>query len=195
MPSIKFEDLSPFGRASLKLDREFAELARIAENLSNVDIGSDSGLDQAVKVLQRAAESGKAISDTMVEFSTTLQEARDKAEASTKVVADRAQLIQDRRQQLEMLQQKLEQVRDDVKNAGAALAGFSKPMPSDEDKRLIAEELGRMREPMTRFVDAAKAIKAEAARLNFKRLERAADSMIDSLQASLEKIGQALGPK
>lgn len=48
---------------------------------------------------------------------------------------------------------------------------------------------------MTSFISAIEAIKAEAAGLNFKRLERQADSMIDSLKASRRKIAQALAPK
>ncbi len=44
-------------------------------------------------------------------------------------------------------------------------------------------------------LEAARAIKAEAAGSNFRRLERQADSMIDSLQASLRKIAQAIAPR
>lgn len=198
MPSIRPEDLTPFSRAALKLDQEFAELARVSEQMEGVDLETDGGLDEGVKMLNRAANCGQAIADTMQEFSRSLQEARDKAEAATKVVAERGQRIQQRRQHQELLQEKLTQVKEILKTAGAGLAGVGgaeRGELTDEDRRQIASELQRLQEPMTRLVEAAQAIKTEAARSNFKRVERQADSVIDSLQASLKKIAQAIGPK
>jgi len=198
VPSIRLADLTPFGRIALKLDHEFSELARAGQQMSRVDIESDSGLDEGIKILNRVAQHGQSLADTMQEFSQSLQEARDKAEASTKLVAERAQLIQQRRQQQDQLQEKLTQLKEAVKMAGASLAGFSKPAKSDlseEDRRRIAAELERLEAPMTRFIEAAQAIKAEAARSNFKRLEHQAAAVIDSLQASLRKIAQAIAPK
>ncbi|MBI3299015.1 MAG: hypothetical protein HYZ75_12665 [Elusimicrobia bacterium] len=46
MPSIRLEDLSPFGRLALKLDQELSELARVGGQIARVDIGSDNGLDE-----------------------------------------------------------------------------------------------------------------------------------------------------
>lgn len=198
MPSVRLEDLTPFGRAALKLDQEFSGLAEVGESMSRADIDSDKGLDEGVKILNRAAQHGESLAAAMLEFSATLQEARDKAEASTRLVAERAQLIQQRREREDQLQQKLARLQEEVKTAGASLAGVEIPAQgglTDEDKRRIAEELERFQAPMTRFVEAARAIKAEASGSNFKRLERQADSMIDSLQASLRKIAQALAPK
>jgi chromosome segregation ATPase len=131
----------------------------------------------------------------MQEFAVSLQEARDKAEAATKLVAERAQHIQRRRQEQERLQEKLAKLKDDITAIGASLAKPASGEPTDEDKRRIAAELQRLQAPMAGFIEAAQAIKAEAAGANFKRLERQADSVIDSLQASLRKLTQALGPK
>jgi hypothetical protein len=198
VPSIRLDELSPFGRAALNLDREFAALAEVGEQMATADLGSDKGLDEGLKILNRAAAHGESLAAAMQEFSAALQEARDKAEAATRIVAERAQLIQSRREAEEELQQKLGRLQEEVKAAGAGLSGSDAPAKgplSDEDKRRIAAELERFQAPMARFVEAARAVKAEAAASNYKRVERQADSMIDSLQASLRKIAAAIAPK
>ena len=197
MPSIRPEDLTPFGRLALRLDLEFAELSAIEEQLTRANIETDGGLDEGVKILGRAALCGQAIAEAMQGFSESLQEARDKAEAATKAIAERAQLIAGRRQEQERLRERLERLREDVKAAGAGVTASDKPAGelTEEDRRRMASELERLQAPMGRFVEAAKALKAEAAGANFKRLERQADSMIDSLGASLRKIAQAIAPK
>jgi hypothetical protein len=75
------------------------------------------------------------------------------------------------------------------------LIGFDEPVKgalSQENKRRIAAELERLQAPMTGFIEAIQTIKAEAAGANFRRLERQADSIVDSLQTSRRKIVQAL---
>lgn len=196
MPSVRLEDLSPFGRVALKLDNELAELARAGGQISGVNLETDNGLDEGIKILNRVARYGQSVADTMVEFSKALQEARDKAEAATGLVAERAQVIQRRRKEQDELEDRLARLQEEVKTAGAGLA--FQPQngePTDEDKRRIAAQLEALQAPMAAFVEKARAIKAAAAGSNFRRLERQADSMIDSLQASLRKIAQALPPK
>ncbi len=197
MPSVRLEDLTPFGRLALKLDQEFAELARGGEQLARLDLESDRGLDEGIRILNRVAGYGQALAQTMQDFSKSMQEARDKADAAARIVAERAQLIQQRRQREDELQKKLAQIQEDVKTVGAGLTGFGKLKGelSEDDKRRIAAELERLQEPMTRFIAAIKALKEEAAGLKFKRLERQAESMIDSLEASRRKIAQAIAPK
>ncbi|MBI3505020.1 MAG: hypothetical protein HY059_09280 [Proteobacteria bacterium] len=195
MPSVRLEDLSPFGRLALKLDQEFAELERVSAPIARADLGTDAGLDDALKILNRVAECGDGIAGAMQQFAKALQDARDKAEAATKLVADRAPLVQKRIEERNALEGKLEKIKEALQSAGAGLAAAGKPANaalSEEDKRDIAAELARMQEPLARFAEAARAVKAEAARLNFKRLERQADSVIDSLEASRQKIARAL---
>lgn len=197
MKSIKLDDLTPFGRLAVRLDLAFAELGRVAGELAGTDIGSDAGLDEGVKLLQGAARNGQDIAETMQSFAQALEQARAKAEADTRVVAERAELIHARRQSRDALREKLEQAKDGLKALGAGLSGLSVPDKSalsDGDKRRIAAELEKLQAPMADFIGAAQAIKAEAARLNFRRLERQADSIIDSLQASRKKISQAVQP-
>jgi hypothetical protein len=194
MASIRPEELSPFGRAALKLDQEFSALARVGEELAQADLGSDGGLDEGVKLLNRAARCGQDIAESMQAFSASLQEARDKADAAMKVVAERAQLIQKRREEQERLLERLAKVKDEVQAAGAGLAEPFQPGAGD-DKARVAARLEAVRGPMNAFIEAAKAVKAEAAAGNFKRVARQADSVIDSLQSSLRKIEQALGSR
>ena len=198
MPSVRLEDLTPFGRAALALVREFTALAEVGVQMARADLVTDKGLDEGVKILNRAAQHGESLAAAMQEFSVSLQEARDKAEGATRLVAERAQEIQRRGEAEERLREKLGRLQEEVKAAGAGLSGADVPAKgplTDEDKRRIAAELERFQAPMARFVEVARAIKAEAAASSFKRVERQADSMIDSLQASLRKIASAIAPK
>lgn len=198
MPSIRLEDLTPFGRVALKLDAELAELAKSGEQVAQVDLDSEKGLDEGIKILNRVALYGQSVAETMQEFSASLQDARGKAEAATALVSERAQIIMRRKTEQERLEAKLSEFKEEVRTAGASLSGHAEPVkgpPTDEDKKRIAAELERVLEPMTRFIATAQALKEEAAKTNFKRLERQADAMIDSLQATRRKITQVLGPK
>lgn len=194
MPSIRQEDLSPFARLALKLDSELAELVRAGEQIAKLNLESDSGFDEGVRILNRVSQYGQSAAVTMQGFSAALQEARDKAEAATGLVAERAQLIQKRKQEQDLLGEALSKIKDEVAAAGAGLSAFAKPQgeASEDDRRRIASELERLREPMAKHVEAIKALKARAAEGNFKRLERQAESMVDSLQSTLRKIAQAL---
>ena len=153
--------------------------------------------DVSRKILYRAALDGESLAAAMQEFSSSLQAAREKAEAATRLVAERAQLVQRRGERQDEIQGKLARLQDEVSAAGAGLAGASGPAGplTEDDKRRIAAELERFQAPMARFIEVARAVKAEASAGNFKRLERQADSMIDSLQASLRKIASAIAPK
>jgi hypothetical protein len=198
MPSLRLEDLTPFGRLALKLDQEFAQLASAGAKMEKVDVESDNGLDEGIKILNRVAQHGQAIAETMREFATALNEARDKAEAATKTVAQRGEKIKARKQRQDELQGKLAHVKDGVKAAGEGLAGVAKAVKKDmteDDRRRVADELSRVQAPMAAFIEAVKAIKAQAAGENFRRLEREAAAMIDTLEASRRKIERSIGPK
>jgi hypothetical protein len=198
MPSVRVEDLSAFGQLALKLDREFGELERAGGQIAHVNLESDNGLDEGIKILGRVARYGESVAQTMQEFSKALNEAREKAEAATGVVAERAQVIQQRKQKQDELHDKLAKVKAEVSAFGSTLGGFERPAkgePTDEDKKKIAAELERIQGPLAGFIEAVQALKAECAGGNFKRLERQADSMIDSLQSTRRKIEQAIAPK
>ncbi len=191
MSSIRLENLTPFGRLALKLDNDFSELSRLGSQIAKVDIESDSGLDHAIKILNLVAQHGKNIADGMQEFSKCLLEARERSEAAIQVVGERAQLVQQRRQKQDQLDQRLRQVEEEVKTVNASLAGFKrqgKNELSEEEKRQITADLERLQNPTLGFIESAQAIKAEAGRLKFKRVEREAQSMIDTLQATRRKI-------
>ena len=196
MANIRLEDLSPFARAAVTLDREFAELVRLTAQIEAARLDSDGGLDEAVKLLNRFAERGEAIAAATQEFSAAMNAAQAGAEGAARRVGERAQAIKQARERQGALHDRLAKLQDEVAALGAELARSSQADAStDEGKRRLAEELSRVREPMERFIESAQAIKAEAAESNYRRLERQADSVIDSLKSSLRKIAEALGQR
>jgi hypothetical protein len=183
------EPATPFGRAALKLDQEFRALSEVSDQLARVNLETDAGLDDSIKLLNKAAHYGQGVAGAMEEFARALQEAREKAEAATKAVAERAQLIQKRREDEDRQEKKLDALKEDVKAVGSSLIAFNTP---GADKKTIAQELEKVQKPLIAFIEKAQAIKADCSQRNFKRLERQAEGMIDSLQASLRKISQAI---
>ena len=198
MPSLRLEDPSPFVRLAIKLDNELSELTRAGKEIEGVDIESDNGLDQGVKILNRVAHYGQSLAETMQEFSKSLLEAQRTAEAAARLVAERGQLIKQRNERESLLQETLSKLKEQLKTVGTGLAGFARTdlgEPSAEDKRQIAAALEKLQAPIDRFIEAAQKIKDEAGRSKFKRVEHQAAAIIDSLQASRRKITDAIAPK
>jgi len=195
MPSIHLENLSSFGRLAVKLDTDFMELSRLSGQLERLDIESDSGLEHAIKLLSQFAQRAQDISEGMQEFSGSLLEARQRSEAATKIIEERALRVQQRKQQQDQLQQKLNQLEQSVKAANARLGGFRKEgkgAMSDEERSEFKEELQRLTQSFASFIETAQAVKDEAGRLKFKRLEREAQSIRGTLQSLIRKIETAV---
>lgn len=194
MASLSLETLSAFGRLAVQLDGDFSEMARLNEQMERLDIDSDSGLEHAVKLLGRFAQHGQNISENMKQFATSLQEARDRAEGAAKRVAERARQIEARTLRQNQIREKLKQVEEKVKAANSHLTGFrqqSKTEFSDE-KAQILSQLERLNSEMVRFIAETQAIKEEAGQAKFKRIERDAQAIIDTLQSARRKINSAI---
>jgi chromosome segregation ATPase len=187
MPSIRMDELSPFGRLALKLDGDFSELSRLSGQLERLDLESESDLDHAVKLLSQFSQHGQEFAQDMQEFSKSLKEAHERSEAAAKSVGERAHQVQERHQRRSQLQDKLALVEHDIKTASAMLAGSRK-----DDKLIIKAQFEQLSQKLVGFIESGQAIKEEAVRLKFKRIEREALSMLDTLQALRRKIQSIL---
>jgi chromosome segregation ATPase len=194
MPTFRSEDLSPFGRLAVELDTAFSEMTRMSGQIQRLDIDSESGLERAVKVLDLFARNGQAVAEGIQAFSKVLQEARSKSEAAAQSVMERAEAIRDRKQHQSDLRSRLASVESSVAAANAELSGFrqgGKDLSGDKNTR-IREQLERLSGDLKSFLDAAQAVKSDAARAKFKTIERDAQNLLDVLRASSRRIEKAL---
>ena len=195
MSSIHFESLSSFGRMAVKLDGYFSELVRLGGQIERLDIGSESGLALAVKLLNQFAERGKNGSEGIQDFSKVLDEARARSEGAARLVAERAQLIRQRKQEQDQIREKLDQVERNVKAANANLASFRKDGKSEftsGEKLQIKAGLERLNEDLKRFLADVQAIKEAAGQAKFKSIEHDAKNLLDALRSSCRKIDKVI---
>lgn len=191
MPSIRLEELSVFGRLALKLDKEFSELTRLREKIERLSLESESDLDHAVRLLSEFSRQGQTISGDMQEFSKALEEASLRSEAAAKSVGERARQVQERRQQRDELQEKLVRLDQDIQTANAGLLGGGKretKTPSDDERARIKAQFTQLHARLADLIEPARKIKEEAASLKFRKIERDAQSMLDSLVALRAKL-------
>jgi hypothetical protein len=198
MASINPDNLSPFGRLAIELDGSFVEISRLSLQIQRLDIHSDSGLDHALKLLNQFAQHGQSVAEGMKDFSKLLQDAHHKTDMAAQAVAERAQVIYQRKQQQNQLQEKLALVEKDLSSVSQNLAGFrqeGKKEFSEEEKQNLTAALSQLQGQLEHFVTIAQSIKDEATELKFKNMERTAQSLLDSLQASHRKIQQAIASR
>jgi hypothetical protein len=196
MPSLRFENLSSFGRLAVKLDEHFMELTRLSGQIERLDIDSESGLELAVKLLNQFAEHGKNVSEGIQGFSKVLQETRERSEVAVKQVAERAEFIHQRKQQKNQLREKLHQAEQNVKAANANLVSFRNNGKSEfthEARLQIKAQLERLNEDLKRVLADVQTIKEAAGRLKFKSVEHDAKNLLDALRSSCRKIDKAIG--
>jgi len=190
MPSVKLEALSEFGRIALKLDRDFSELERLSAKIERLNLESESDLDHAVKLLGEFALQGQEIGRDMQEFSKALEAARERSDAAAKSVSERAGRVQERQQRRAQLQERLVRLEQELKTANAGLTGGRKGdrEASEEEKARIKTQFAELRSRLSEFIEPAEKIRDEAAQLKFRRIERDAQSMLDTLLALRRKL-------
>jgi hypothetical protein len=105
---------------------------------------------------------------------------------AAKQVEERAMAIQERKQQQAEIQERLLQIELNVKAANSSLAHFK-----NAGQNQIRTELERINIELKKFLADVQAIKEEAAKANFKGIEREAQSVIETLRTSSRKVDKA----
>ena len=198
MSSIRRDELSPFGLQALKLDEDFSELGRLCAKIERLDLESESDLDHAVKLMGEFARQGQTIAEDMQHFSKSLQEARERSEVAARSVEQRAQQVLERQGRRDRLKDRLIQLDQEIKSANEGLLGGRKSANealSDAEKERIKAQFEQLQRRLADFIDPAQKIRDEAAQLKFRRIERDAQSMLDTLVALRRKLETILSGK
>lgn len=189
--SVKIKNPTPFLQAVLKLDNYFSELIRLGEKIETMDMKSDFDFEQADRLIKHFAECGEGVSHEIVQMSNELSVLRQQAEASAKVVAERAEQLQAYKEEQHKKMDEFRQLGEKVRNITATLQTFK----LQEGAELSAQEREEMTLRLEAFetqllplIEEAHTLKKQGQQSKMKILESSADSLGQSLQAVSQKI-------
>ncbi len=194
---MKNTDLSPFAQLALKLDQDFGALERLSGQIERLDIETDNGLEQALKLLGQFAKHGESISAGIQDFAGVLDQSRARAEQAAAIVSERAALVQKRHQEQSELQGRFNQLAAKVQEVNASLSAMKKPDGAftEAEKAQLTERLQAMDAHLGVFVEEAGTLRAEADRANLKKLGRNAESLQGTLIAARTRLSSVFASR
>lgn len=193
MTSINTSNISEFGNAALALDQDFSEFERLANKIASLSVDSDSGFEQAQKMLVKIDEVGKRIGSNMQHLSEKLEEARKNTEAAAQAVSTRAMAVQQRQKETELMLERLRNLSDTVREVTAKLTQVredAEPASLSDRKAQLANRLPEFDSELAVIVEDINKLMLDARTLRMKTLERNADSLRQSLQAARHRFTQ-----
>lgn len=195
MKSIKNSDtLSPFLQSALTLDQRFNEILSMSQQLDEVNLDTEFGMNQARKILVKFGETGEKLGDAIQQLANGLNEAKEAAEQATQNIASRAQAIQARHDQNESIALRFRTLGDGMQSLSFHVAQLmtEKKALSDEEKAALGGQVPQIVSQLGILLEEAVRIKADAKNANLKSLERDAGSLGQSIQAMRDKLSQAV---
>lgn len=193
MASINTNNISEFGNAALALDQDFGEFERLAHKIESLSIDSDSGFDQAQKLLVKIDECGKRIGTNMQLLSQKLEDARKATEEAAQAVSTRALAVQQRQKETQFMLERLRNLGETVKDITSKLTQVrqdTEPASEAERKTQLANRLPEFDGELALVVEDINKLMLDARTLRMKTLERNADSLRQSLQAARHRFTQ-----
>ncbi len=195
--TAKAKTQSALVQAVLALDNHFSELDRLGGRIQELDLKSNSDINQTERLLLAFAENGQAVATHIMALSQALNEAREKAEAIATQVSERAnqlQALKDNVQvkmdQFHQLSQKVSALNDSLKE----LKPIDGQSLSEADRNQLLHQLTQFEVQIQPLIEEAQALK-EAGRVGrIKVLEQNAESMRQSLQAVSQKLAMIRPP-
>jgi hypothetical protein len=184
---------SPFAQAALALDEEFAQLERLSGEIERQDVETDNGLERSKLLLVRFTECSQRIGEGVQRLSSTLNDARTRAEQAASSVAARAQLIQERQNRVDAILGRFQNLSEMVAKVTGLIGQLQKNDRgelNDEQKKMLIEKLPEIDRQMGTLIDEAQKIRGEAREQNLRALEKNADSLGQTLQSARQKLGQ-----
>lgn len=191
MANLTFEGLSEFGQAALTLDGEFTKFDRLAQEIERLAVTSDKGLARAETLLVEIDACRSRLGAGMQSFARILEAARERCDKAAQVVADRAVEVQARQKEVESLLFKFQALGEMVREITVSLTdlrGASEEVETDADRASLATRLSNYQEKIESLVEQAKKLVGDAHKANMSALERNADGLRQSLQATHNRL-------
>ncbi len=175
----------------LALDEQFAGLERLGEKIVSMSLNSESDQDQMRKLLARFSEYGQGVSTEVTKLSTSLNEARARAERVAAEVARRAEELSGMNATQQGVWDRFRALSAKVQILNQGISALKKPEDSeytDEDRKQLTASLQEMDALFDPLIEESQNIRKEAQNLKIKTLESNADSLAQTLQSVRQKI-------
>ena len=182
----KIKNPSPLVEAVLNLDNYLSEIVRLGAKIEETELKSDFDFDQVQRLMNRFTECGHGVSDEVLRLSTTLNEARSKAEAAAQVVAAKAEQLQARQEERQRKMDDFRALGEKVRELTLSLNDLKRAEGetlSDEEQAKVAMRLGDFQQKLQPLIEEAQFLRKDAQSSKLKTLEQGADSLVQSLSA------------
>lgn len=190
------DELSDFARAALALDVRFEEFCRLSQELQRVTIDSDSGLERARILLKDLNECREGFTPASQDMARALEDARQRTALAAQAIETQEQAVQQRISHVENMLTRYRLLGDTVRRVTTAVSEL-KYSPghglSQAEQTLLQSKMPELSQQMGIVVDEARKLMDEAREANMKTLERNADSLRQSVQASMHRFTQLSG--
>ncbi len=189
--SDKNQNESALVKSVLALDNYLSELERVGTKISTMKMSSEFDLEHMRKLMGRFAECGQGVSVEVTGLSNHLNEARARAEAVAKVVAERADILNDRKSEQH---EKLDQFRllgEKVRALNTEMSNLRPPEGAEmspEDRTKLSLSLVDFDAKLQPLIDEAQTMKKDAQEAKMKTLEQNADSLAQTLLSVRKKL-------
>jgi len=187
----KDKEQSALVQSVLALDNYLAELNRVGAKIAAIDMSGEIDSEYIQKLIVRFAECGEGISREVTNLSTRLQEAQSSAQAVADKVASQAEAFKLRRREHE---EKIEQFRTLGEKVRDLTVAISRHRPTDrghltgEERAALVAKIPEFDGQLTSLINELHALRESAQGSRMRKLERDAESMIQTLQAVRTKM-------
>jgi hypothetical protein len=191
MKIIPEKNLSPFAYSALTLDNEFKELERLREHLERLNLETEKGLGSAPALLEQFGACGMRLAEGIEALAKTLDEARIRAEESSRIVRERANAVQGRQKLCNEIYGRYKTLGGKVAEISASIGQFRKApgeVFSDQEKAAIPQYLSEVDQQIEILITEAEQLKQQASEYRLESLVRDVHAMGQSLGSIRRKL-------
>ena len=173
------------------LDGIFNELERVGGKISTMDLKTEQDLEHGQRLFARFAELGESVAAEVTHLSVQLNEARVRAEAVAKLVAERAEVLNSRRTYQNQKMEEFRVLGEKVRDLSDRLAELKRPdggSLSQGERAELMQALGHFEAQLAPLIAEAEALRRTAQEAKMKTLTKNADSLTQTLQAVQKKL-------
>jgi len=178
-------------QAATKLEDDIASLQRLSEQIEQVDVKTDGGLNHARKLMARFSEFGNSVSEGVQNLAQALGDAQVRAEKAAAVVSARADLVKIRQEQEESLLDRFQSLVGRVREITSEMATLKRPdgvALSEAERPQVISKLSDFDSQLLMVIEQMRALRGDAKDCHMKNLERDIDALTQSVDAARRKL-------
>jgi len=188
--SNKSKQSSPLVQSVLALQDHLNELERLGDKITSEDLAADFDVEYFQKLLARFAESGQRVAAEMSVFSSHLQEAQMRAEATAANVSRQSELFKERTDDQNEKLEKFRTLGERVRELNSAISQFR----PEGDRAAMNSHIKTLEAQLALVIEELHELRTSARASRMKGLEKQAHALAQSLQAVQTKLRDAAHP-